>query len=218
MFALVKTYIYLISSALFYPVVILLALLSLVGLLQLGYFVADGLERLRLKGGKGQVTSLFASGRVKGYFSQPVRTYYKDLRKLNTAIGNQHDVEVENLLQHHSLLYSKKLDRLMMMVRTGPGLGLIGTLIPMGTGLAALGQGDMSRLSADLVIAFTTTVVGMALGMLAFVLYTVRKRWLQEDVRYMEIASEVVMATTPLKVSDPVEDIDCGGQQKAEAA
>ncbi len=218
MFALVKTYIYLISSALFYPVVILLALLSLVGLLQLGYFVADGLERLRLQGGKGQVTSLFASGRVKGYFSQPVRIYYKELQQLNTAIGTQHDVEVENLLQHHSLLYSKKLDRLMMMVRTGPGLGLIGTLIPMGTGLAALGQGDMSRLSADLVIAFTTTVVGMAVGMLAFVLYTVRKRWLQEDVRYMEIASEVVTTTTTLDPSEADEQIECHGQEKAEAA
>ena len=218
MFALVKTYIYLISSALFYPVVILLALLSLVGLLQLGYFVADGLERLRLQGGKGQVTSLFASGRVKGYFSQPVRTYYKELQQLNTAIGAQHDVEVENLLQHHSLLYSKKLDRLMMMVRTGPGLGLIGTLIPMGTGLAELGQGDMSRLSADLVIAFTTTVVGMAVGMLAFVLYTVRKRWLQEDVRYMEIASEVMTTTIALGETDSVDKIAAGVSGEAKAA
>jgi hypothetical protein len=51
-----------------------------------------------------------------------------------------------------------------MLIRIGPGGGLIGTLIPMSTGLAALSQGDMSKLSSELVLAFTTTVVGLAIG------------------------------------------------------
>jgi biopolymer transport protein ExbB/TolQ len=56
---------------------------------------------------------------------------------------------------------------------------LLGTLIPMGTGLASLGQGDLTKLSSDLVIAFTTTVVGLAAGTVAFCFYTVRRRWLE---------------------------------------
>jgi len=60
----------------------------------------------------------------------------------------------------------------------------------MGTGLAALGQGDMTRLTGDLVIAFTTTVVGLAIGMLAFFFYTIRRRWAEEDIRNMEIATD----------------------------
>jgi hypothetical protein len=46
----------------------------------------------------------------------------------------------------------------------------LGILITMGTGLATLGQFDMTKLSSDLVIAFITTVVGLAIGMAAFFL------------------------------------------------
>ena len=77
-------------------------------------------------------------------------------------------VAVENLLQDTTLKLWKSMDRLRILVRAAPSLGLIGTLIPMGTGLAALGQGDMTKLTTDLVIAFTTTVVGLAIGTAAF--------------------------------------------------
>lgn len=63
----------------------------------------------------------------------------------------------------------------------------------MGTGLAALGQGDMTRLTTDLVIAFTTTVVGLAIGTVAFFLYTIRRRWIEEDIKNMELATEMLM-------------------------
>jgi len=79
-----------------------------------------------------------------------------------------------------------------MIIRIGPGLGLIGTLIPMGTGLAALGQGDMTKLSSDLVIAFTTTVVGLALGMVAFFFFTIKKRWVEEDIKNIELATDLL--------------------------
>ena len=62
----------------------------------------------------------------------------------------------------------------------------------MGTGLASLGQGDLTRLSGDLVIAFTTTVVGMALGLVSYCLFTVQRRWVEEDVKNMELAAEVL--------------------------
>ncbi len=79
-----------------------------------------------------------------------------------------------------------------MVIRIGPGLGLIGTLIPMGTGLAALGQGDMTKLSSDLVIAFTTTVVGLAVGIVAYFFYTVKRRWVEEDIKNIELATEII--------------------------
>ena len=88
----------------------------------------------------------------------------------------------------------------MMIIRIGPSLGLIGTLIPMGAGLAALGQGDMTKLSSDLVITFTTTVVGLAVGIIAYFFYTIKRRWVEEDVKNIELATKVL-------VGEPV-DID----------
>jgi biopolymer transport protein ExbB/TolQ len=76
---------------------------------------------------------------------------------------------------------------LRVLVRLGPSTGLIATLIPMSTGLAALSQGDMTRLSADLVVAFTATIVGLAVGVTAFVLYSVRSRWLEGDLEVLEL-------------------------------
>ena len=52
----------------------------------------------------------------------------------------------------------------------------------------------MSQLSSDLVIAFTTTVVGLAVGITAFFFYTVKRRWVEEDLKNMELAMEVLGA------------------------
>jgi len=73
----------------------------------------------------------------------------------------------------------------------------------MGTGLAALGEGDLTRLSSDLVIAFTTTVVGLALGITAFFFHTIRRRWVEHDVRSMEFVTEVLAAGRGARRGEP---------------
>ena len=191
--ALIKTYIYLISTALFYPVLVLLAALSVWALLLLGFFCADAYERLRLIPLKQADELLAAPDPHRQRCSYAVRAYLHELRALLEHGGAARDLEIEHLLQQHRRRLDTKLDKLMILVRTGPGLGLIGTLIPMGTGLAALGQGDMTRLAADLVVAFTTTVVGMAVGLLAYVLHSLQKRWHEEDLLQMELATELLV-------------------------
>ena len=53
----------------------------------------------------------------------------------------------------------------------GPILGLLGTLIPLGPGLAALGSGDIVTLVEALTVAFDTTVTGLVIGVLAYFWY-----------------------------------------------
>ncbi|NOY46174.1 MAG: hypothetical protein GXP50_12110, partial [Deltaproteobacteria bacterium] len=133
---------------------------------------------------------------------RPVRAYVDRLRELLLTEAALLDVQVENLLQEHILALRRSLDRVRVVIRVGPSLGLMGTLIPMGTGLAALGQGDMARLSTDLVIAFTTTVVGLAQGTLAYFIYTVRARWAEEDAKEMELATEILTQSPELREED----------------
>ena len=83
-----------------------------------------------------------------------------------------------------------ELDKYLIVTRAGPALGLIGTLVPMGTALAGLGQGDFSVMTSELVLAYTTTVVGLLVGSLAFVFYTVRRRYAENDIREMEYLTE----------------------------
>lgn len=72
---------------------------------------------------------------------------------------------------------SKRLERCDLLARSGPILGLMGTLIPLGPGLTALGQGNIDILATALTVAFDTTVVGLLVGLLAYVMGRVRRRW-----------------------------------------
>ena len=192
--ALLKSFIYLISSSLLYPVLFLLVALTLLIILYGGSFFAEWIERLRLtKCTPQELVQLLRQGKKTAALSYRVNSY---LQNLQTLLGRESACEaaVENLLQTATWTLWRGMDRLRILVRVAPSLGLIGTLIPMGTGLAALGQGDMTKLTTDLVIAFTTTVVGLAIGTCAFFFYTVRRRWIEEDVRNMELVTELLTA------------------------
>jgi len=191
--ALVKSFIYLVSSSLLYPALFLLSLLVLWMLFYAGAFVAEWFERRRLRKVPSQeLPSLLADGEPVGIFSHRVIAYLRTLRSLLAENQPVSEAVIENLLQETVSAFGKSLDTIRMLVRIAPGLGLIGTLIPMGTGLAALGQGDMTKLSSDLVIAFTTTVVGLALGICAYFFHTIKRRWIEHDIRMIEFITEVL--------------------------
>lgn len=71
----------------------------------------------------------------------------------------------------------RRIDRTDFYARLGPILGLMGTLIPLGPGLAALGEGDVKILSTAIQVAFDTTVLGLLIGATGFVLGRLRRRW-----------------------------------------
>jgi len=69
-----------------------------------------------------------------------------------------------------------RVDRADLLARAGPMLGLMGTLIPLGPGLSALGRGDVAALATAVTVAFDTTVLGLAVGIVGFVLGRARRR------------------------------------------
>ena len=191
--ALLKAFIYLISSSLLYPVLLLLVILTFLTLIYAGSFFAEGLERLRLvKCPPQDLPAILKTGASSTMVSHRVNQYIGALQQTLTSQDGS-EAAVENLLQATTLRIWKSTDRLRILLRVAPSLGLIGTLIPMGTGLAALGQGDMTKLSGDLVIAFTTTVAGLAIGTAAFCFYTVKRRWIEEDIKNMELSTEMAI-------------------------
>jgi biopolymer transport protein ExbB/TolQ len=88
---------------------------------------------------------------------------------------------VAKALADFDLRSMRRLERTRMLVRAGPGLGLMGTLIPLSPALAALGEGDVSELSEGLRVAFGVTVVGILIGLLAYGLSLVRDRLYSQD-------------------------------------
>jgi len=76
----------------------------------------------------------------------------------------------------------KRIDRVDLLSRCGPILGLMGTLIPLGPGLTAMSQGDLSQLATAISIAFDTTVIGLVIGLAAFVLGRHRRRYYENVI------------------------------------
>ena len=87
----------------------------------------------------------------------------------------------------------KSLEKTDIITRIGPTLGLMGTLIPMGPGLAALGTGDVNTLSQAIIVAFDTTVVGIGAGAIAYFVSKVRRRWYEEYLSNLDALSDVVL-------------------------
>ncbi|TFH87954.1 flagellar motor protein MotA [Billgrantia azerbaijanica] len=80
----------------------------------------------------------------------------------------------------------RAIDRADLLARIGPMLGLMGTLIPLGPGLAALGNGQLDVLAQAVTVAFNTTVMGLLIGILGFLLGRLRRRWYDAAMATLE--------------------------------
>lgn len=97
--------------------------------------------------------------------------------------------------------YDKIIGRTDLMAKISPMVGLMCTLIPLGPGIVAMGQGQMEILSASLGVAFDGTVAGLVVAVVALAVSYIRRRWY---ARYSE-AIEALMTTILDKVSSEKE-------------
>jgi biopolymer transport protein ExbB/TolQ len=88
----------------------------------------------------------------------------------------------------------KRLARTRVLVRTGPALGLMGTLIPLSPALEALADGDVGTLSDNLRLAFSITVLGLLVGAAAFVVSLSRDRIYGQDYSDLEYVAAILTA------------------------
>ncbi|MCP5267665.1 MAG: MotA/TolQ/ExbB proton channel family protein [Zoogloeaceae bacterium] len=91
-------------------------------------------------------------------------------------------------LLHLQTLARHRLERADLLARIPPMLGLMATIIPLGPGLAALGQGDPAQLAAAVTVAFDATVLGLVAGIAGLVIGKLRRRWYEEVLERMEAA------------------------------
>lgn len=79
-----------------------------------------------------------------------------------------------------------RLERADLLARIPPMLGLMATIIPLGPGLAALGQGNPAQLASAVTVAFDATVLGLVAGIGGLIVGKLRRRWYEEALEAME--------------------------------
>lgn len=83
-----------------------------------------------------------------------------------------------------------RLERADFLARIPPMLGLMATIIPLGPGLAALGQGNPTQLAQAVTTAFDATVLGLIAGIIGLVIGKLRRRWYEDVLETLENTSE----------------------------
>lgn len=115
------------------------------------------------------------------------------------------DDRVGKILADFDYRSLRRLERSRILVRAGPALGLMGTLIPLAPALAALARGDVAELSNDLRIAFSVTILGLFVGAVAFGISLIRDRLYSQDLSDLEyVAANLDGASTV----EPQEAVD----------
>jgi biopolymer transport protein ExbB/TolQ len=161
-------------------------------LFQSGAFLADLLKRRQRRQGFDLGAWAAAGGRREDL--------PRDLRELpeawalRRASGTATEADLDELLQRHEDKVRSQLIGPRMLTKVGPSLGLLGTLIPMGSSLSQLSSGNLDAMSGQMVVAFTTAIIGLSTGTLAFALSVLRLRWVEQDLRELRYLAERLAA------------------------
>jgi biopolymer transport protein ExbB/TolQ len=184
-----------IATALRVPVLIAAVLALLLCAIELGRFVSEWWRRrVRARGfDLRELTrrAIAEPGHARAYaFHAPGTIAAEALVEIATTPGVDRRRNSEHALARYELRVQRRLDRTRLLVRAGPAIGLMGTLIPLAPGLAALGDGDVTVLAENLRDAFGATVIGLLVGTVAFALTLARTRMYTEDLTALEQGSE----------------------------
>ncbi|MDX8130179.1 MotA/TolQ/ExbB proton channel family protein [Methylomonas sp. OY6] len=172
---------YMISSSLYLPVLLIVTLLAAYSVYTCGRLAQEWLERRK------------AGSRTVRLFNLDLAVTLGRQQRANAA---PLDVELELLLQTHEHRQLVKLDQIRFVIKLGPALGLMGTLIPMGISLAALAQGNIPSMASSMVTAFTATVTGLGCGVITYLVALVREQWLRADFAAMRHQAELAASRT----------------------
>lgn len=100
---------------------------------------------------------------------------------LSAFRGNPTLTEDELDLLAHTLLEAPRIAS-----RVTPMLGLVATMIPMGPALKSLSDGDLAQVSHNLTVAFSAVILALIAASITFWVTNVRRRWLAEEIVYIE--------------------------------
>jgi biopolymer transport protein ExbB/TolQ len=180
-----------------FPVMALLWACVLIALFLAGSCLMDGVARRRQRHGFSLEAWLKSANdpwaQDRAGLTRPLAAFLGSCASVRAAHGLD-EAGLEKLLQEHEDALRSPLVVARALVKVAPSLGLLGTLIPMGTSLAALSTGALEAMSGQMVVAFTTTIIGLACGTTAYVVSVVRQKWLYVDAREQRLLAEKLLS------------------------
>ena len=174
-----------VSGAMELPVVILLILLLAFAVFSIGWIIAEFFSEHRhmkedlpallehLRDSETDLEAAIAESKLNRRQKETLQELTQHADFTRPLLDDLAD----NLLEQEQAHYDHMIKFTDLASKLGPMLGLLGTLIPLGPGIIALGQGDTYTLSVSLMTAFDTTVAGLCIAAVCMIVSTIRRRW-----------------------------------------
>lgn len=190
----ISNVLYWISTGLLVPVVVLLIIFFIRSILLIGSFFGQYITVKR--------TNSILKTAINNINADNIETLKEQLPQKNSSLVIEYItriLEVKNsrthinrLLSEYEIAADKDLSTSKTLIKMGPMLGLMGTLIPMGPALVGLSTGDISSMAYNMQVAFATTVVGLFSSGIGFMTQQVKQRWYVQDLSNLEFISELL--------------------------
>ena len=192
-----------ISQSLTIPVLVILLIIVVISIITLGGIISEYTSRKKVPVGTVRdliykINSAASVDELKSIIESA--EIPKSQKKVLTEIAsssaldnNSREALARKLVEYEEEKTDKTLQKTDIITRVGPTLGLMGTLIPIGPGLAALGAGDVNTLAESLTLAFNTTIVGIGSGALCYVIGKIRSGWYDRYLSDLDALSDAVL-------------------------
>ncbi len=192
-----------ISQSLSIPVLIILLILVVISIIVLGGFISEFTSRKKvpvstISNAIYKINTAISVDNLKQIIES--LEIPMSQKKVLNEIANTENLDKfsrealsRKLVENEEEKIDKSLEKTDIITRIGPTLGLMGTLIPMGPGLAALGSGDINVLAQSLTVAFNTTIVGIGCGALCYVVSKIRRGWYDKYISDLDALSDAML-------------------------
>lgn len=192
-----------ISQSLTIPVLIILLVIVIISIITLGGAIAEYTSRRKVPVGTirdliyeiNRAQSVEALKDIVNNAKIP-KAQRKVLNEIasSSELGDaSREALARKLFEFEEEKTMNSLQKTDIITRIGPTLGLMGTLIPMGPGLAALGAGDINTLASSITVAFNTTIVGIGSGALCYFIGKIRSGWYDRYLSDLDALIDAVL-------------------------
>ena len=184
------------------PVVIILLILMIATVVVAGTFVFEFfVEHRRLQADVPKLIETMNTTKVcdmsdlvnRNELLPRQKKVLKQLIQEQKMDSESREIYAAQLLFEEEEHYQNYLRWPQMISKLSPMFGLLGTLVPLGPGLMALGEGNTALLSQSLLIAFDTTSAGVLIAAVALVIAQIRRQWYRNYAQVLESLMEVIL-------------------------
>ena len=192
-----------ISQSLTIPVLIILLVIVIISIVSLGGAIAEYTSRRKVPVGtiRDLIYDINAAESVEALkdiisnakIPKAQKKVLNEIASSSELGTTSREALARKLFEFEEEKTMNALQKTDIITRIGPTLGLMGTLIPMGPGLAALGAGDINTLASSLTVAFNTTIVGIGSGALCYFIGKIRSGWYDRYLSDLDALIDAVL-------------------------